>query len=177
MKIISLHLKNLNSLVGDWSIDFSEPSYADYGFFAITGPTGAGKSTILDGICLALYGKTPRLKRISDSTNDIMSTNTGECLAEVVFTTEKGKFRSRWYQKRAYSRPDGKLQTPVRELSHADTSQLIETKIKEIETLVEEYTGMDFERFTRTMLLAQGGFTAFLLAPVQDRANILEEIT
>lgn len=177
MKIHSLHIRNLNSLVGDWSIDFSDPMYEETGFFAITGPTGAGKSTILDAICLALYGKTPRLGKISQTSNAIMSTNTGECLAEVVFSTGKGRFRSIWRQNRAHKRPDRDLQAPTRELSFADTNTLIETKTKEIEHLIEEFTGMDFDRFTRTMLLAQGSFTAFLLAPVRERSNILEEIT
>ena len=177
MKIVSLHIRNLNSLIGDWSIDFSDPAYEETGFFAITGPTGAGKSTILDAICLALYGKTPRLGRISQTANAIMSTSAGDCCAEVVFSTEKGTFKSTWRQKRAYNKPDRDLQTPVRELSYADTHTLIETKSKDIGSLIEEYTGMDFDRFTRTMMLAQGSFTAFLLAPVKDRSNILEEIT
>lgn len=177
MKIQSLHIRNLNSLVGDWAIDFSQPLYEETGFFAITGPTGAGKSTILDAICLALYGKTPRLNRISKSANDIMSTNSGNCLAEVVFSTEKGRFRSKWTQKKAHNKPDGEFQVPERELSNADTNEIIGTKSKDVGSLIEEYTGMDFERFTRTMMLAQGSFTAFLLAPVQERSNILEEIT
>ena len=65
MKILSLRLKNLNSLKGEWTIDFTQPPFVDNGLFAITGPTGAGKSTLLDAICLALYHETPRLKSIS----------------------------------------------------------------------------------------------------------------
>ena len=53
MKILSLRLKNLNALKGEWQIDFRQPAFADNGLFAITGPTGAGKSTLLDAICLA----------------------------------------------------------------------------------------------------------------------------
>jgi ATPase involved in DNA repair len=61
MKILQLKFSNLNSLAGDWTIDFSNPAFTSSGIFLITGPTGSGKTTVLDAICLALYGKTPRL--------------------------------------------------------------------------------------------------------------------
>ena len=86
MKILELRFKNLNSLYGEWHIDFTKPEYTSNGIFALTGPTGAGKSTILDAICLALYGATPRLGKITQSSNDIMSRQTGECYAEVVLS-------------------------------------------------------------------------------------------
>ena len=54
MRILQVHFKNLNSLVGEWRIDMTHPAFASDGIFAITGPTGAGKTTILDAICLAL---------------------------------------------------------------------------------------------------------------------------
>src|SRR5665647_187793 len=101
MKILQLRFKNLNSLIGEWEIDFTSPQYVSEGIFAISGPTGAGKSTILDAICLALYGRTPRLDKISVSTNEIMSRKTGECFAEVVFESQKGKFRTTWSQMKA----------------------------------------------------------------------------
>src|SRR5690625_340406 len=96
MRILSLRFQNLNALVGEWSIDFTHPAYEAEGIFAITGPTGAGKTTILDAICLALYGRTPRLGAITQSSNEIMSRHTGECFAEVVFATQAGRFRCFW---------------------------------------------------------------------------------
>ena len=63
MKILSLRLKNLNSLKGEWKIDFTAEPFASNGLFAITGATGAGKTTLLDAICLALYHETPRLQK------------------------------------------------------------------------------------------------------------------
>jgi len=81
MKILSLRLKNLNSLKGEWKIDFAAEPFKDNGLFAITGPTGAGKTTLLDAICLALYHRTPRMSTLSASANELMTRHTADCLA------------------------------------------------------------------------------------------------
>ena len=60
MKILSIRLKNLASIEGTFEIDFTAEPLHSAGIFAISGATGAGKSTILDALCLALYDKTPR---------------------------------------------------------------------------------------------------------------------
>ncbi len=175
MKILKVRFKNLNSLFGEWEIDL--PSFGCEGIFAITGPTGSGKTTVLDAICLGLYGRTPRLSNVTKSGNEIMSRNTGECFAEVEFETQKGRFRCHWSQHRARRSPDGDLQQPRHEISDGDSGQILESKIKEVADRIETVTGMDFDRFTRSMLLAQGGFSAFLQASPSERAPILEQIT
>ena len=76
MKICSIRLKNINSLKGEWKLDFSKPPFTDAGIFAISGPTGAGKTTILDAICLALFHETPRIK-VSPTSNEVMDTSYG----------------------------------------------------------------------------------------------------
>ncbi len=162
--------------MGQWSIDFTHPAYSN-GIFLITGPTGAGKTTILDAICLALYGRTPRLNKISKGSNEIMSRQSGECIAEVTFQTPGGTFFCHWSQRRARLKPDGELQPPRHEISDAKTGQLLETRLRDVADQIEKKTGMDFDRFTRSMLLAQGGFAAFLQAPPDERAPILEQIT
>lgn len=177
MRILKVQFKNLNSLAGEWAIDLTHPSFVSDGIFAITGPTGAGKTTLLDAICLALYGRTPRLNRVSKSGNEIMSRQTGECYAEVTFETQAGRFRSHWAQHKARKKPDGELQPPKHEIVDADSGKVLETKILEVAKLIETATGMDFDRFTRSMLLAQGGFDTFLKADAGDRAPILEQIT
>ena len=102
MRILSLRFKNLNSLAGEWKIDFNDPEYISSGIFAITSPTGAGKDTILDAISLALYGRTPRLGKISKNSGEVMSRQTGECFSEVEFVSDKGHYRCMWSQKRSH---------------------------------------------------------------------------
>lgn len=181
MRILKLRFQNLNSLQGEWEIDFRHTAYADEGIFAITGSTGAGKSTILDAICLALYGATPRLGEITQSKNDLMSRHTGECRSEVIFATKNGSYRCTWLQKRARKNPEGNLQSPMHEIAPFtdDATKLppLETQTRKTRKLVAEFTGMDFDRFTRAMLLAQGSFAAFLQANSDERSNLLEEIT
>ncbi len=177
MKIIELRFKNLNSLYGEWLIDFSNPEYLSNGIFALTGPTGAGKSTILDAICLALYGATPRLGKITKSENEIMSQNTGECYAEVVFESQTGCFRCHWEQRRARKQAEGQLQEQEHQIADAETGRLIESKKSLVLDIIEEKTGMDFNRFTRSIMLAQGSFDTFLKAEAEQKSRILEQIT
>ncbi len=128
MRIEKIRFLNLNSLVGEWEIDLTHPAFASDGIFAITGPTGAGKTTILDAICLALYGRTPRLNRVTKSGNEIMSRQTGECFAEVTFRTGAGCFRCHWSQRRARKKPDGELQAPKHEIADGETGALFESR-------------------------------------------------
>ena len=177
MRILQVRFKNLNSLVGQWQIDLTHPAYTSDGIFAITGPTGAGKTTILDAVCLALYGRTPRLNKVTQSGNEIMSRQTGECCAEVTFATNTGQFRCTWSQRRARKHPGGELQAPKHEMANAESGEILDSTIRGVASRVESTTGMDFDRFTRSMLLAQGGFAAFLQAAADERAPILEQIT
>ena len=178
MRIQQLRFRNLNSLVGEWCIDFTHPAYVSGdGIFAITGSTGSGKTTILDAICLALYGQTPRLERISESTNEVMSRNTGDCLAEVVFESQKGQFICTWSQRKAHGKSTGKLQAPKHEIVDFISGRILEEKLSRVPAKVIEATGLDYHQFTRSMMLAQGDFATFLNASADERAPILEKIT
>jgi exonuclease SbcC len=176
MKILYLRFKNLNSLKGHWEINFQDAEFLENGLFVITGQTGAGKSTILDAICLALYQQTPRLDKITQSKNELMTRGTGDCLAEVGFSVKGKGYEIFWSQKRARNSTTGKLQAPVCQLSEID-GEILCTKSSEVLKQVIDLTGLDFSRFTKSMLLAQGGFAAFLNANTKDRAELLEELT
>jgi DNA repair protein SbcC/Rad50 len=177
VKILRVRFQNLNSLRGIWEIDFTAPAYAENSLFAITGPTGAGKSTLLDALCLALYGATPRLGKITKTSNQIMSRHTGVCFAEIEFSTIKGTFRCHWSQHRSRQKARGDLQQPKHEIADAANDTVLESRIRNVASKVEQVTGMDFDRFTRSTLLAQGGFAAFLQASADKRSPILEQIT
>ena len=176
MRIHTICLANLNALTGTWEIDLDHPAYND-NIYALTGPTGAGKTTILDAISLALYGRTPRLARIGKAGNEIMSRHSGTCHAEITFSTRTGRYRSHWSQHRARRKAGGELQNPKHELADADSGELLATGLKDVAAAIERLTGMDYQRFTRAMLLAQGDFAAFLRAAPDERAPLLEQIT
>jgi exonuclease SbcC len=175
MKILSLRFKNINSLRGEWKIDFTDHQFTSNGLFAITGATGAGKTTLLDAICVALYHQTPRIK-LSPTNNQIMTRHSAECLAEVEFEVKGKGYRAFWSQRRARNKPDGRLQAPQVELSTLD-GKIIAEKMRDKEKQISLITGLNFARFTKSMLLAQGGFAAFLNAKANDRAELLEELT
>ena len=176
MRIHTIRLANLNALTGTWEIDLDHPAYND-NIYALTGPTGAGKTTILDAISLALYGRTPRLARIGKTGNEIMSRHSGTCHAEITFSTRTGRYRSHWSQHRARRKAGGELQNPKHELADAESGELLATGLKDVAAAIERLTGMDYQRFTRAMLLAQGDFAAFLRAAPDERAPLLEQIT
>ena len=177
MKILSLRFKNINSLKGEWKIDFTQSPFSDNGLFAIIGPTGAGKTTILDSICLALYHRTPRLSVISTSTNELMTRGTADCLAEVEFEVKGKGYRAFWSQRRSRDKVDGNLQAAQVELAELSDGTIIASKVSEKNQLVQSLTGLDFARFTKSMMLSQGQFAAFLNADTNDRAELLEELT
>ncbi|PNK59568.1 AAA family ATPase [Psychrobacter sp. FDAARGOS_221] len=183
MRLIELRLKNLNSLRGEWHIDFTDEAYVNEGIFAIIGHTGAGKTTILDAICLALYGETPRLGKMTGSYNEVMSRQTGECSAEVVIDVNDVHYRCFWQQRRAYGKPDGNLGPITHELALASdhngqkAGTILEEKATLTKARIVDLIRMDFDQFTRSILLAQGSFAAFLKADTGERADILEKIT
>ena len=177
MRLIELRLKNLNSLKGEWHIDFSDPAFLNEGIFAITGQTGAGKTTILDAICLALYSQTPRLGDITGSTNEIMTQGTGECSAEVIIEIDSKRYQCYWYQHRAHKKAKGNLLPIKHEISEVKTGKILEEKKSKTSAYIQNLIGMDFNQFTRSIMLAQGSFAAFLKSDIGDRAAILEKIT
>lgn len=175
MKILSVEFENINNMKGRHKIDFTDSAITSSGIFLITGDTGSGKSTILDAISLALYGKTPRFSNITASENSVMTKGTGYSRSTVIFSQNGKIYKSEWYQNRAKNNKNGKLQNisaTIYEGENAlsDKKSIWESKVKEI-------TGLDFERFSRTLILAQGNFASFLKASENDKSEILEKIT
>lgn len=185
MKLKKLKIHNIAS-IADAEIDFEGWQLRDESIFLICGETGSGKTTILDAICLALYNRTPRLSQASirDSyvdvngesitlTNPVQYVRKGSWEASIELDFESGgKFwKSIWSTHRANRNPEGKFQTITWEL--LDIGNGISSKGSEAETV----TGLSFDEFRRTTMLAQGEFTAFLKSRDDEKSAILEKIT
>ncbi len=200
MRITRVAGSNLASLES-FDIDFEDEPLRSAGLFAITGPTGSGKSTLLDAICLALYDETPRLSGRSTvqvldgvtgdgnerriGTNDVgslLQRGAGKGWAEVDFVGVDGlRYRSRWSIQRAHGKASGALQKQTLQLQRLDAEGAVVTTIGTTkgETLhaIEAALGLRFAQFRRAVLLAQGDFAAFLKAPPNERAELLERMT
>jgi len=194
MKILAIRIKNLASLDGETEIDFTQEPLCSAGIFAITGPMGAGKSTILDALCLALYAKTPRyaqaketgidIRDVGDATitqgdtRGILRRGSSEGYAEVDFVgIDSQKYRSQWSIRRARNKAEGTLQAYTVSLKNIGTNTDFPGTKTEILLEIERLVGLTFDQFTRSVLLAQGDFTAFLKAGKIEKSLLLEKLT
>ena len=191
MKILSIRLKNLASLAGEHFIDFECDPLANAGLIAVVGKTGAGKSTILDAMCLALFNKIPRLKEsdgklldvdgselLTNSPLTVLRRGTGHGFAELCFVAQDQKhYQARWEIKRARENASGKLQSVQRSLKCLTDGVVVADKTKAVESHIQQITQLSFEQFTRAVLLAQSEVTAFLKARDNERGELLEYLT
>ncbi len=193
MKILAVRTKNLASLDGLNEINFTTEPLSTAGIFAITGPTGSGKSTILDALCLALYAKTPRyaaagagvdvvdVKGTTIPQHDprrVLRMGAGDGFAEVDFVSIDGEaYRSKWSVRRAHGKADGALQAYEMSLTKITENQPVSGRKTELLDKITHLVGLSFEQFTRSVLLAQGDFTAFLKAGKDEKASLLEKLT
>jgi len=195
MRILAIRGKNLASLAEPFEILLNAGPLEQAGLFAITGQTGAGKSTILDALCLALYDKIPRLpdghgfavghkdedENLRVTSNDVRSIlrrGTSNAYAEVDFIgKDKHHYRARWEVSKARGKADGRLQAQEVTLSKIDDGQRIGQGKKNTLELISDLIDLNFDQFRRSVLLAQGDFAAFLKAKKDERSSLLERIT
>lgn len=194
MKILQISINNLASLEGETTLDFTSEPLASAGIFAITGPTGAGKSTILDALCLALYARTPRyvqakskgieLQDISGETisqgdpRGILRDGTTAGSASVYFVGIDGdKYEATWAVKRARLKVTGRLMAYTHSLRNQSKQRDVPGNNTVIKEEIERLIGLNFEQFTRSVLLAQGDFTAFMKADKEEKSALLEKLT
>ena len=190
MKLQKLTIHNIAS-IEDAEIDFEAQPLVDSEVFLITGKTGAGKTTILDAICLALFANTPRLfgSMMEGNTKDaeknitikdprqLMRRNTGEAYVALTFTGSNGvAYEATWAVARARKKVTGNLQDKTWHLRNLQTNATI-NRDAEIKAEIKAAIGLDFSQFCRTTMLAQGEFTRFLNSKDEEKAAILEKIT
>lgn len=187
MNITKVYIKNINSLKGDFIIDFTHDAFAQSPIFAITGDIGAGKSSILDAICLALYGKTPRVNSVSEAAlnqGQIATIGTDDSYAKVEFENLGKKYRSSWLvgskkrgeNKGQWNAPnvDFEVWNPQLAVWKSDPNGSRRTAHAK---LIEEAIGLSFDQFEKTILLAQGSFAELLKAKESERIEIIEKLT
>ncbi|HMR88813.1 MAG TPA: AAA family ATPase [Saprospiraceae bacterium] len=184
MKILKLRFKNIHSLRGEHEIDFTISPFTESGLFAITGPTGAGKSTILDVITLALFSRIPRFDGKITNTEiekvgSVMTHFTEDAYAEIDYQTRNKYYRSTWNIAKTSK---GKLKDYNMMLSVFEDELMINgTYIGDKKSTVpvenEGIIGLNYDQFVRSILLSQGEFAKFLKSDKTERAKLLEDIT
>lgn len=206
MKINKLQIFNIASIASVYDADakeerpqeivFDQSPLADSDVYLITGDTGAGKSTILDAMCLALFNNTPRMKtRKNESvqtgideltlkdTRRLMRRNTGEAYARLFFVGIDGnEYIAEWHVQRGKSKKTTvQVNSVSRSLKNITKNQEITSNSSrqegELQEKISAAIGLDFDQFCRTTMLAQGEFTRFLSSSEDERAEILEKIT
>lgn len=180
MRPIRINIKGFNSFIEEQSIDFEKLS--KHGLFGIFGPTGSGKSTVLDAITFALYGQVARMNTKNLHRGYI---NTGGNVARVVFEFEVNSGSARTYKvirevssnkftkdgKEAY-----KLGTTESKVICVDDGTVLTENTSEVSDVVKGLIGLDYDDFVKTVVLPQGGFEHFLKMTGAGRRNILERI-
>lgn len=182
MKILKIELQNINSLKSETPIviDFESEQFKDVGLFAITGSTGAGKTTILDAITVALYHQVPRFNKtnIKAGLENIVSYGASDAFARVLFENKEERYEAFWSM-RLESKSGKKLTNPREKvrLINITTNKIIAEKKREVQSEIERVTQLNYNQFLRSVMLAQGEFASFLSANAKDKGTLLEQIT
>ena len=174
MKPVNLKIKGLNSFVEQQTIEFSK--LTEKGLFGIFGPTASGKSTILDGITIALYGK------VSRDTKEFVNTETNVVEVSFDFEIGIGKTRKTYRSERSIKRlKTGNFKTAYARLieinkENPQENQVLAEGPKDVEENIISIIGLKVEDFTRSVVLPQGKFNEFLKLTGKERRNMLERI-
>ena len=194
MKLKKLTINNIAS-IEQAVIDFDAAPLKDEHLFLITGETGAGKSTIIDCLCLALYGSTPRLESANressyEDLNDkeIKANNPKQLLrrgtvsADVTLTFDDNNgipYIASWHVQRSNKKLTKHIMDPQRTLETEEGIQpatCLRNK-SDIDKKIIEIIGLNMQEFFRTVVLAQGKFAEFLNSNEKDKGNLLEKMT
>ena len=173
MKPLKLTIKGLNSFVQPQTIDFEELS--SKGIFGIFGPTGSGKSTILDGITLALYGDLAR------HSNGFVNSGEEVRQANISLTFQISGAKPRVFQvDRTYTKNKDVSKKPVSKAVLKEITDSGVTVLEEgtgaVNEACQQLVGLKKEDFLRTVVLPQGKFSEFLMLTGKERNEMLERL-
>lgn len=171
---VELRISGLHSYLEEQVVDFT--ALCTHGIFGIFGPTGSGKSTILDAIILALYGEVPRA---SHGTQGIINQNTAQAAVSFTFELGRGPERRRYRVERVLRRSGeyGAVTHRSRLIVAGENEErVLADKDGAVKAKLQEILGLTAEDFTRAVVLPQGRFAEFLTLRPADRRQMLERI-
>jgi DNA repair protein SbcC/Rad50 len=165
----------------------TEIDFTDVDFFALVGPTGSGKSTVIDALCFALYGTVPRWDNEREVRN-ALAPSANACTVSLIFELASQRYIAvRSLQRGARGQvttkaarlerldPEIPADAPLVEILEASVEQLAEGP-DQVKTRAQELLGLSYEHFTQSVLLPQGGFSEFLRATPANRQRLLVEL-
>lgn len=170
MKPIKLKIKGLNSFIEEQIIDFEK--LGSRGLFGIFGPTGSGKSTVLDGITLALYGNVAR------KSSNFINTNCDRMSVSFEFQVSAAEVK-RYAIDREFKRSNNSIRAgkcKIVDITDLEDKKVLAEGVKSLNKKVEEIIGLNLEDFTRTVVLPQGKFSEFLKLEGKERREMLERL-
>jgi exonuclease SbcC len=178
MKIFKVSFKNINNLKGENSINFDEEPLSSAGIFAITGPTGSGKSTILDVVTLALFNKIPRFKgsiskNAIEGLGSVITHHTTEAYARIEYEIRGQRYTSEWITKNTKAGKFVDYEMFIYDVS----GKPLDLKKSEVPGRNEEIIGLKYSQFVKSIILSQGQFAKFLKADKDERGQLLENLT
>ncbi len=179
MKLLSIRFKNIHSLKGKHEVRFDVEPLLSAGIFAITGATGAGKSSLLDVITLALYNQVPRFKsKISKSEiqkmGSVVTHFTDEAWAEVSYQVKQRKYLSRWEISKTKS---GNFRDYDMSVTDLMTGRQLVSRRSQVPSVNASLIGLNYDQFVKSIVLSQGEFAKFLKSKKGERSKLLEDIT
>lgn len=170
MKPIKLKIKGLNSFIEEQTIDFEK--LGSRGLFGIFGPTGSGKSTVLDGITLALYGNVAR------KSSNFINTNCDKMSVYFEFQVSSTEVK-KYAIDREFKRTNNGIRAgkcKIVDITNLEEKEVLADGVKFLNKKVEEIIGLNLEDFTRTVVLPQGKFSEFLKLEGKERREMLERL-
>lgn len=174
MRPLELRISGLHSYAEEQVVDFA--ALSAYGIFGIFGPTGSGKSTILDAVILALFGEVPRA---SHGTLGIINQNAARAAVSFTFEAGRGPKRRRYRVERVLKRSGdyGAVTHRSRLVQISDEGEeVLADRDGSVKAMVQEILGLTADDFTRAAVLPQGRFAEFLTLRPNERRQMLERI-